>query len=256
MLGAAATAIMFIANESVIPWSNRYSEYIQNVEIAKKPDTVYFKRDQIWMRVPDAIIQIGRFDKNTQSLERVTVITVDSEFNMVERLFADRAKWWGDHWIMYGVNRTYRIEPGRYGVETLPSLPAPFYKAPKDFDRVESPTKEMNLSQLGDYIEKLTAEGQSPVRHLTDWHDKIAFPFVCLIMAALGIPFAIRMHPRSGGVAVGLGLSLLTAFGWWITHTFFIALGHGGYIPPALAAWGPNAIFGFSALYLILSAGA
>ena len=36
LIGSAASLIMFVANETIIPWSNSYSEHIQNVEIAGK----------------------------------------------------------------------------------------------------------------------------------------------------------------------------------------------------------------------------
>jgi lipopolysaccharide export system permease protein len=113
----------------------------------------------------------------------------------------------------------------------------------------------MNLSQLGDYIDRIDREGQAPTRYLVDWHDKIAFPLVCLLMAALSVPFAVQVNPRGGGVAVGLALSVVVAFSFWILHTMFIALGHGGYIPPIAAAWAANVIFGLAATILLLQAG-
>ncbi|HMK37046.1 MAG TPA: LPS export ABC transporter permease LptG [Desulfomonilaceae bacterium] len=254
-VGLCASLIMFVADETVIPWSNSYSEYIQNVEIAGKKETTFFKKDQIWMRSPDSIAHIRKFEKKTQMLEGISIVRWDRDYNFLERLFADKAKWWNDHWIFYGINRIFRSPDGRFQVENLPSMSGPLNKAPSDFDKVEKPAKEMNLIQLDEYIEKLLDEGQLPTRYLVDWHDKIAFPLVCLIMAALSVPFAIKVSPRGGGIAAGLGLSLLVAFSFWIVHTMFIALGHGGLIPPIAAAWGANVIFGFTAMMLVLQAG-
>lgn len=254
-VGICASFAMFIADETVIPWSNKTSEYIQDVEIARKKETTYFKEDQIWMRFPDSIVHIRKFDKKAQILERISVVRWDPNYNFQEKVFADKAKWWKDHWVFYGVNKTLRTPDGRFHVETLASMPGPLNKAPSDFERGEKPTKEMNLIQLDEYIQKLLDEGQAPTRYLVDWHDKIAFPLVCLVMAALSVPFAIKVSPRGGGVAVGLGLSLLVAFSYWIVHTMFIALGHGGFIPPVAAAWGANVIFGLTATILVLQAG-
>ena len=60
----------------LFPGQIRYSEYIQDVEIAGKPDTTYFKSDEIWMRSPDSIIHIQKFDKSKQILDRVSIIKV------------------------------------------------------------------------------------------------------------------------------------------------------------------------------------
>jgi len=255
IIGCAASLLMFVLNETVIPWSNGYSEYIQDVEIAGKSDTTFFKSDQIWLRAPDSITHIRRLDRSKQSLERVSIIKWESDYSFAERIFADKAKWWNDHWILYGVNRTLRTPDGRFQVETLPSMTAPLKKSPEDFGRVERLAKEMNLTQLGDYIDQIAQEGQTPTRYLVDWHDKIAFPLVCLIMAALSVPFAIKVNPHGGGVAIGLALSIVVAFGFWIVHTMFVALGHGGYIPPIAAAWAANVVFGLGAVILLLQVG-
>lgn len=255
LLGVLGSVAMFLLNETVIPWSNRTSERIQNEEIAGKKDTALFKRDEIWLRSPDSVTHVGKFSSGAQILENVSMVRWDKGYGFVERLFAEKARWWKDHWVFYGVNRTVRTENGRFVVETVPSMVGPLQRAPSDLERQEVIAKEMNLIQLGAYIDQITLEGQVPTRYLVDWHEKIAFPLVCLIMGALSVPFAIKVSPRGGGVAVGLGLSLVVAFSYWIVNTLFIALGHGGYVPPVAAAWASNVIFGLGASLLLLQVG-
>lgn len=254
IIGLVSSLIMFVMNETVIPWSNAYSEYIQNIEIARKSDATLFKQDQIWMRSADSVTVVKKFEKSNNTLERINQVRWDGNYNFTERVYADKAKWWKDHWVFYGVNRTLRTADGKFEVQCIPAMTGMLTKHPEDFERVEKIAKEMNLTQLGEYIDKLIEEGQSPTRYLVDWHDKIAFPLVCLIMAALSVPFAVKVNPRGGGVAIGLGLSLVVAFSYWVAHTLFIALGHAGYIPPVMAAWGANFIFGLTAMILILHA--
>jgi lipopolysaccharide export system permease protein len=141
-----------------------------------------------------------------------------TNYNFTERILG-KAKWWEDHWVFYGINRTSRTPDGRFHVESLPSAVVPLKRSPADFERVEKVAKDMNLTQLGDYIDKLTEEGQAPTRYLVDWHDKIAFPLVCLIMAALSVPFAVRVNPR-GRMAVGLAFTDC-GFHFWIVHSMF-----------------------------------
>jgi lipopolysaccharide export system permease protein len=252
LVGIASSVIMLLANETIIPWSNWYSEYIQEVEIRKKPQTAFFRSDEIWVRSPDCIVHVGKFDRDKLALDRLTIVRWDENYNFTLRIYADKAKWWKDQWILYGVNRTERTPDGRFHVEVLPSLTGALDTSPADFGRIDRLTKEMNLMQLSAYIDKLHEEGHAGTRYIVDWHDKIAFPFACLIMAALSVPFAIRVNPRGGGVAIGFAVSLVVAFSYWIAHALFIALGHGGYIPPIAAAWGANVIFGLSAFMLML----
>lgn len=255
LIGAVASVVVFLLNESVVPWCNRYAEYIQDVEIAGKKSMTVIRKDQIWTRSPDSVTHIRKFEPAKSLLENVSIIRWDPDYRFVERIYADKAKWWKDHWVMYGVNRTVRSHEGRFIVESIPSMVGPLDKDPADFGRVERLAKEMNLVQLGEYIDELEKDGQIPTRYLVDWHDKLAFPLVCLIMAALGVPFAVQMRPRGGGVAVGLAVSIAVAFSYWVVHTLFIALGNGGYIPPIAAAWGANLIFGLTSTILLLQAG-
>jgi lipopolysaccharide export system permease protein len=254
IVSAMASVLMFIANESVIPWSNRYSEYIQNVQIAGKTEKTFFQSDQIWLRSIDSITRIQKFDRPNKTLEKVSVVRWDSNYEFVDRLFADKAKWWQNHWVFYGVNRILKDREGRYVVESSPSMIGTLKKSPEEFDQTEMPAKEMNLGQLGSHIDRLIAEGQNPTRFLVDWHDKIAFPMVCLIMGVLSVPFPVGAGPRRGGLALGLGLSLVIAFSYWIAHSMFLALGHGGYLTPIIAAWGANLVFGPIAAMLLLKA--
>jgi lipopolysaccharide export system permease protein len=252
LVGAISSVLLFVADETVIPWSNRRSEQIQEVEIAGRPDRTFFRRDQVWMRTPRAITHIRKVAPSRTVLEGVTIVEWDSSYNLMRRLNADKAVWSAGEWVLYGVNRMERQDGGRFVVDAVPSMTGLRDKTPEDFGRIERLTKEMTLSQLGEYIQAVIDEGQKPVRYLVDWHAKIAFPVVCLIMAALSVPFAVRMNPRSGGAGLGLAVGLVVAFAYWIVQTMFIALGHGGYIPPVLAAWGADAVFGLTAFLLIL----
>lgn len=256
LVGAVASLVTFLLNESVVPWCNGYSEYIQDVEIAGKKSTTVIKNDQIWTRSPNAITHIQKIKQSKNLLESVSILRWDPQYRFVERIHADKAKWWDGRWILYGVNRTVRSPGGGFIVEkNIPSMIGKLDKSPADFGRVERLAKEMNLVQLGEYIDELVKDGQIPTRYMVDWQDKIAFPLVCLIMAALSVPFAVKVRPRGGGVALGLAVSMAVAFSYWVVHTLFIALGHGGYVPPIAAAWGANLIFGLTATILLLQAG-
>ena len=121
-VGLVASLVMFAANETVIPWSNRYSEYVQEVEIAGKRDVTVYKNNEIWIRTPQSIIHVARYDSAKKAMERLMVVRWSEHYEFLERLFADKALWWKDQWILYGVNRIMRSPSGEFMVEALPSL--------------------------------------------------------------------------------------------------------------------------------------
>jgi len=80
---------------------------------------------------------------------------------------------------------------------------------------------------------------------------KLAFPFVTLIMTLLAVPFASTIG-RSGAMG-GVGVGIAIAISYWALLSLFGALGTGGALPPVLAAWAPNLLFGAGAFYLLMT---
>jgi lipopolysaccharide export LptBFGC system permease protein LptF len=70
-------------------------------------------------------------------------------------------------------------------------------------------------------------------------------------MTLLAIPFAVTTGRR--GALYGVGVGIVLAMTYFIMLSIFAALGSGGMMPPVLAAWAPNILFGAAAVYLILT---
>jgi lipopolysaccharide export system permease protein len=89
-------------------------------------------------------------------------------------------------------------------------------------------------------------------RYVVDLAAKVAFPLVNLIFPLIGIPFGLKTG-RSSGIASGVGISIIIGFLYWVTMAFNISLGHVGVLPPFLAAFGSNIIFGLVGLIALMS---
>jgi lipopolysaccharide export LptBFGC system permease protein LptF len=50
-----------------------------------------------------------------------------------------------------------------------------------------------------------------------------------------------------------VGISIIIGFLYWVTMAFNISLGHVGVLPPFLAAFGSNIIFGLVGLIALMS---
>jgi LPS export ABC transporter permease LptG/LPS export ABC transporter permease LptF len=110
----------------------------------------------------------------------------------------------------------------------------------------------MGFRDLRTYTERLRAGGFDVTEQDVALWRKAAFPFVPLIMTLLAVPFAATIG-RSGAMG-GIGVGIALAISYWTVISIFAALGTGGALPPMLAAWAPNLIFGAGALYLLLKA--
>ena len=122
---------------------------------------------------------------------------------------------------------------------------------PSYFKTEEVQADRMTYQELSAYIAQLRASGYHVVPYLVQLQRKVAFPFVTLVMTLLAVPFAVTTG-RSGafyGIGVGLVLSLI----YWTALSIFGALGAGGWMAPALAAWAPNILFAAAAGVMLLT---
>ncbi len=78
---------------------------------------------------------------------------------------------------------------------------------------------------------------------------KFAAPLAALVAILIAIPLSIHFG-RSGGY-VGLLLSVVIAFVFVISQQWMQILAERNYLPPVLAAWTPNLVFGLLGLILL-----
>ena len=100
----------------------------------------------------------------------------------------------------------------------------------------------MGYAQLHAYIGRLVKSGVSATRYMVDLHAKVATALVSLIMAILGVSFGLRTG-RSG-VMIWVGVCIPMGFLYYMLLVLGFSLGRGGVLPPLIAAWLPNLVFG------------
>jgi len=103
--------------------------------------------------------------------------------------------------------------------------------------------EEMRYAELGRYIDALDRSG-GDARKL-----KIAVPTTCFIIAIFAAPLAIT-GPRTSA-AYGVALSLAVTIFFLLMVQLSRAIGTGGLLPPTLAAWTPNILFGAAGLWML-----
>ena len=124
-------------------------------------------------------------------------------------------------------------------------------ESPSYFKTDEPLAELMTYAQLRDYITRLRAGGANVVPQMVALQRKIAFPFVTVVMTVLAVPFAVTTGNR--GAMYGVGIGIVLAITYWVMLSVTGALGAGGVLPPVLAAWAPNTLFGATALFMLLT---
>jgi len=155
--------------------------------------------------------------------------------------------------LVSGASRTFHANQ-LVRSQSFDRLPIQLNQKPEDFRRtVRIDSDALSLRELAAYVERLRQDGYNPARYATDLFGRTAFPFVCLIMALIGITMSLtETGSRGTGLVKGVGYSLLVAFLYWATHAGALAFGRSDVVPPLLAGWAANILFLSFAGYLFL----
>ena len=170
-------------------------------------------------------------------------------FALRRQISAERAQWQPTlkTWIFQnGWEREVRGEFHRFQVMTFPELDEP----PDYFLKELKQDKQMNFQQLESYIHDLQQSGFDTVRLRVQLYKKFSVPLFALIMAMLSVPFGFLVGNR--GAMAGIGVSIGIAMAYWGVGQLFEQIGNANELPPSLAAWSPDVLFGLAGMWLLL----
>lgn len=240
--GAVSVGAM-VFQEMALPGINARSEEIDRVKIRGQLPRHLQKRAQIWFRSSETrFFRMELLDPADSSMDGLLVLEVDQNFRLVSRLDARRARWTPQGWEMS--DGVYREVIGPRLIESLP-FRLTMVQMPEhidEFTQIQKRPETMSFFELWGYVRNLQEGGHEVRKYLVQLYSKLSFPLVHLVMALVAIPFAL-LSPRSGGRAVGIGMAVMIAGGYWIVNAMAIAFAKADLLPPTLAAWTANIVF-------------
>ena len=251
---AASGALLFALEESILGPANRRAENLRSLIRSGVPASSISTRQ--WVAGDRGEIYNYTFaDRATQALLQVSVFALNDDRSKLEsRTFAERAipnAASTDQWTLEnGWRRDFRNDGGAGQVAPFERQPRRLSQ-PSVFVTDEPDARFMGYRQLRVYADRLRASGLDVLGLEVALARKLSFPFVTIIMTLIAVPFAVLTghHGAMAGIGVGMGLAMT----YWTTISVCAAMGAGGMMPPTIAAWAPNAIFGAGAAYLLLS---
>ena len=243
--------IAFLISEFITPYTNETADKIKYMEIEKRGTAGAFKQNQIWYRGKEGIYNFKTFDPQTNSLQGITIYYLDGNLNLRKRVDAERGEWKNGRWTFYHLIAT-TFPPDRFPeLKAMSSKEADMPEEPENFKAAQKDPANMGYLELRRYIKEIQSGGYDAERYLVDLHGKLAFPLVNIIMAIIGILFSVQLESR-GGKTQGLAAGIIIGLSYWIVFSFTISLGRAGGLPPLLAAWAANILFGLAASFLLL----
>lgn len=204
---------------------------------------------------------VGLYDTKTAQMWNAQVISSLPLSNQ-NWLKASNAVYAGPGWIFYNAVE-YRPQSATNPIP-VPVLQTNVLARP---DFTETPDEIRSEVKIAARLNSGGREADLPLREIVDYlhfhpqlragderwlftylHGRLATPWRCLVVVLIALPFGAASGRRN--VFVGVASSIFIAFAYFVLARVSLALGTGGHLPPWLAGWAPNIIFGGAGLWL------
>ena len=245
---------LFTVDQLYLPRANRRQDALRN-RIKGNPPQTYMRPDHRWiLGEHSTIYYYDFFDGDRNQFASISAFEFSPKtLQITGRIHARRAHWEEplQNWVYeQGWVRGFRgpaIEDFHpFEVSTFARLNEP----PGYFKKEVKQSSEMSYGELRRYIEDLQRSGFDVVRLKVQLEEKVAFPLVTFVMAVLAVPFSLSAGKRGplAGIATAVGIASV----YLVISSLFEAMGNLSQLPPSLAAWSPDVLFGLVGGYLVL----
>ncbi|WP_298120221.1 LptF/LptG family permease [Flavobacterium sp.] len=111
----------------------------------------------------------------------------------------------------------------------------------------------LSYSELTSFIEKERERGSSNINtYLVVLYKKFSIPVAAFILTIIAV--SVSSMKRRGGMGMNLAIGILLAFSFVFLDKIFGVLAEKSSMPPIIAVWIPNFVFGILAIYLLRNA--
>lgn len=246
--------LSFYVNGWVIPKSNR-DRLLFEMQYFKNNNVSY--HSNIHMQIePNVYMFIQNYNSESAngfqfSLERF------EDNRLIEKITADNIawdtatlKWTLKYWRKKSVDSLFHVrkQPSPLILTSRgEKLDTALSITPKDLSTGNRNYDGMTIHELTEHIKKMKFRGSTGVEvYEVERHIRFASPFTIFVLVFMGV-FASARKSR-GGTGFQIALGFLLSFVFILFFTMTRTFAEAGSLPPLLAAWLPNTVFGVIAL--------
>jgi len=250
--------LVFLVNDKFVPQSEMSKQEIKSQmkrsseESKEKSQAIITNLSIYGLR--NRLFFINKFILPENRMEGITILEQDNLANLRKKIVAsygiyEDGLWHFHECVTYFFDEENRLkgEPAYFSVQLMDIT-----ESPQDFLKQRQSPEFMSLTQLSDYILKLSmSRAETVVRNLrVDFYQRLFMPLTSLVIIFVGIPFALIIRRRATGLS-SLGIAIMVGFLYYVVNAVSIAFGKTGLISPILAASLSHIIFLAFGLYLI-----
>ncbi|GAB4281769.1 MAG: hypothetical protein Kow0092_36960 [Deferrisomatales bacterium] len=244
---AGVCAAALGVQEGLAPPGFARARQIKQIRIKQRPRETLWKTRDVWLRFGDRIVHVDRLGAHPGELVGVTVAEVEGS-RLRRRIDARLARWEGNRWVFRdGATRSFPEGQARFATETFATLPYPG-PPPERFRVARLEAEELSWAELSERIRARREAGLDTRELRVGLWAKTSLPLAALLLPLLAIPVGLRVGAR-GGLAAAMLAAVALGAAYWLVTAAALAAGKAGALPPALAAWAGNGVFGLLGLW-------
>jgi lipopolysaccharide export system permease protein len=234
----------FFVNETLVPISERAAANVMVYEVFKETPPVF--KEKIFLKEEKdkqlkRVIYVNKMKIKNGDMDEIVVEEFEKG-QLVRVISAKSGKWINGSWWIYDgaayeikktgeVSTLFKFDKQALNLNLNPSEAA---KTSDDPD-------QMGITELYNAIQVKEKLGEDPGKLWMALNLRISVPWACLVLALVGA--ALGSRPQRSSSTMGLGLSVIIVFVYYVIMSFSQSIGEAGYIPPVIAAWMANAVF-------------
>ena len=245
--GLVMSVATFVVQEYLEPFAADQVAQIENQVLTRASA---FNRDlTVSAPLPGGGKQITiatSYEQHSQALLHVTLIQYDRDNVPTQIIFADRADFMANQWLLENAS-LYRFNPDGTLISEprVPQQEVELGEKPTDIVKRLSQNDPENLSraEIADIVRSGQLTQSEFRKYVTTYQEKLAQPFACFVFVLIAIPYGMRAARSGGGTSVGFGLAVLIVFVYYIVLTVFSFISEAFINLAWFWAWVPNIVF-------------
>jgi lipopolysaccharide export system permease protein len=258
VFGFILSVFIFWLNDKIAPsfrlQNERIRETMEQEQTARKNKEPPVLRNLTIYGAKNRLFYVQRFLTATNTMEGIVILEHDLKQNLIRKVVARQAVWRDNLWTFFNSITYVYDENGQLTADPLATEEQimAITETPADFVNQRQTTDYMSLSQMEEYIWRLSMSGASTaIRNLkVDYYQRFTLPLMSLIIIMLAIPFSLKIRKKAAGLS-SFGISLVLGFLYYVLNAVSLALGKAGILFPVAAVSLSHAVMLIVSIYLI-----
>ncbi len=197
-------------------------------------------KNGVWLREGNNFIHVNNVYRHGE-MEGITRFIFDSERQLKETVWADKASYNEGKWQLKNVRKSY-IYPDHVDSETAAQMEWSVHLSPGILRVAQSEPEEMSLHKLYSVMQYKKTNKLEYVGYALPFWQRILQPLATCVMMFLAIPFIFGpLRNVSMGLRILAGLTL--GFSFYFLNQFFVPFSMVYQFPPFVAAIFPTLLF-------------